>query len=861
MVTDNLNQENKKGTSRTKQLLLAGFSGLIILCMAVFILVSVFLEKKSNETINEIGLIYMSEMSRQLKEKFTAIIDLRLSQVEGIVKRTPPGSVTYGQEMIEELALSANAREFVYLALCAEDGEYETIFGDPAEVYNQEEFMEVISSNAKNITSGISDSGERLLLLAAEVCYPMKDGKTSVALVVGIPMEDLNEALVLERENSLVYSHIIRKDGTFVIRNSQGFQNSYFDRIKQLFSQFNGKSSQQYVDELTEAIEKEQDYSTLILMDGEYSHLYCSRLPESDWFLITVMPYGILDTAIDKLGGRRQYAMLGACGAMMLGILLIFALYYWMTQRQMTELKKAREEAIHANKAKSEFLSNMSHDIRTPMNGIVGMTAIAIANIDDSAKVRDCLRKITLSSRHLLGLINDVLDMSKIESGKLALNFEQISLRGAMESIVNIVQPQVKEKNQHFDIFIHDCSIEEVYCDSVRLNQVLINLLSNAIKFTPENGTINVFLEQEDSPRGQKYVRCHFRVKDNGIGMSEEFQQKIFETFSRENSSTVHKIEGTGLGMAITKYIVDVMEGSIEINSQLGSGTEFHITLDLEKATILEQDMVLPNWNMLVVDNNEDLCQSAITSLKEIGVNGEWALSGKKAVEMVERRYKLHDDYHAVLLDWKMPDMDGLEVAKAIRKRVGDHIPILIVSAYDWSDIEDEAKEAGVNGFIPKPLFKSTLYLGLSRFVGGESETNNKKEEANVSFVGKRILLAEDNDLNWEIAEEILSEEGFEIERAENGKICVEKFDQSEEGFYDLILMDIRMPVMNGYDACVAIRELKRSDVNLPIIAMTADAFSDDVQRCKDCGMNAHISKPIDIQSLTRLLQRYVINS
>lgn len=356
---------------------------------------------------------------------------------------------------------------------------------------------------------------------------------------------------------------------------------------------------------------------------------------------------------------------------------------------------------------------------------------------------------------------------------------------------------------------------------------------------------------------GPDYVRCHFRVKDTGIGMSEEFQKRIFDTFSREDTSMVHKIEGTGLGMAITKYIVDEMGGTIQVSSRLGEGTEFHITVDLEVAQVLEKDMVLPSWHVLVVDNNEDLCQSAVESLKEIGIDGEWTLEGKTAVEMVEKHHRMGDDYKAVLLDWKMPDMDGLEVARRIRNCVGGEIPILIVSAYDWSDIEEEAQAAGVNGFISKPLFKSNLYLGLGRYVQGSQEQEEKKPEL-LDFTGKRILLSEDNDLNWEIAEEILSEEGFELERAENGKICVEKFQSSPEGFYDVILMDIRMPVMNGYDACVAIRKLDRKDVNLPIIAMTADAFSDDVQRCKECGMNEHISKPIDVGRLMRILQDYL---
>ncbi|MDE6186167.1 MAG: response regulator, partial [Lachnospiraceae bacterium] len=472
--------------------------------------------------------------------------------------------------------------------------------------------------------------------------------------------------------------------------------------------------------------------------------------------------------------------------------------------------------------------------------GIVGMTAIAQANINDTMRVRDCLGKIALSSKHLLGLINDVLDMSKIESGKLSLNMQLVSLRDTMNNIVNIAQPQVKVKNQHFDVFIQNIQTENVFCDNVRLSQVLINLLSNAIKFTPEKGEVKVYLEQEDSPKGGRYVRCHFRVKDNGIGMTPEFQQEVFEKFVRERKEQVDKTEGSGLGMAITKAIVDIMDGAIELESTPNKGSDFHIILDLERADVKEEDMLLPPWKMLVVDDDKDLCQSAVSSLKEIGIQAEWATDGTMAVKMVEKHHVENDDYQIVLLDWKMPGMNGLETAKKIRKLLGDEVPILIISAYDWSDIEEEAKEAGAQGFISKPLFKSNLFLGLKPYMLGLEEEKTEHEDKQMQFDGKRILLAEDNDLNWEIAEAVLSEVGFWLERAENGKICVEKFNQSEIGFYDVILMDIRMPVMNGYEATQKIRALERADVGLPIIAMTADAFSEDIQRSKECGMNEH---------------------
>ncbi len=844
---------------QTKRFLLASVCCLVTLCVAVFFWVSVYMNTKSEDAISEIGMIYMSEMSRQIQQKFDAVIGLHLSQAEGIVRLIGPDEADH-QELREKLAQNAEVRGFTYLGLYTKDGRGEHVYGGSVEAVDGNEFQGVLKDEGENVSSGYDQNGDKVLLLTVHAEYPMEDGDRSSFLVVGIPMEELSAALVLEEADSMVYYHIIHKDGTFVIRSGEAYRDNYFTRVEELFREFAGRTPEEYAQELRDAINANVDYSTLAMIEGTHRHLYCSPLPGSEWYLVAVMPYGTLDDAVEHLGEQRQNTMLGACSIILAAVMVIFVLYYRMSQQQLRELNRAEQAAVQANRAKSEFLSNMSHDIRTPMNGIVGMTAIAMADIEDTARVRDCLAKITLSSRHLLGLINDVLDMSKIESGKLSLNLNQVSLHETMDSIVNIIKPQIESRKQHFDIFIQDIKAEEVYCDSVRLNQVLINLLSNAVKFTPEEGTINVYLGQEDSPLGDHYVRCHFRVRDSGIGMTPEFQKTIFDTFTREKTAQVNRTEGTGLGMAITKCIVDAMGGTIELWSEPGSGSEFHVILDFEKAVSKIEDMVLPPWRMLVVDNNKDLCLSAVSSLKEIGIDAEWATDGRTAVDLVEKRHQEVRDYEIVLLDWRMPGMDGLQTAKEIRKILGDETPILIISAYDWSDIEKEAAEAGIHGFISKPLFKSNLFVGLRRYMLNEAvdEEQDLKKEETESFAGKRILLAEDNDLNWEIAEEILSEAGFELERAENGRICVEKFTESEEKYYDVILMDIRMPVMSGYDAAVEIRKLGRSDAGLPIIAMTADAFSEDIERCRQCGMNEHVSKPIDVDRLIQLLRKYL---
>ncbi len=832
--------------------------GLIILGFVVFSWMGMEMSNKSEAAVDEISDIYMSEMSSQLQKKFEAVIDLYLAQLDGVIKRVEAEEFDYKRSLRQELELSAEIRDFKFMGLYTEEGDCDLIYGEPVKVSNQDEFFRMIGNDDTRISSGVNASGEKLFLLGKTVDYPMKDGNISDALVVGVPVDTLENMLALDEKEAILFSHIIAEDGDFIIRSGEAYRDSYFERILAEFEVTKGKTPEQYAEEIKDAIVKKEDYSTAVTVKGGKQHLYLTSLSHSEWYLLSIMPDGRLDDAVKRMGDARQRIMLTAGGIMLAAAFIIFIMYYKMSQKQMAELNEARKEAVRANRAKSEFLSSMSHDIRTPMNGIVGMTAIAQANIGDTLRVRDCLGKIALSSKHLLGLINDVLDMSKIESGKLSLNMQLVSLRDTMNNIVNIAQPQVKAKDQHFAVFIQNVQTENVICDNVRLSQVLINLLSNAVKFTPEKGEVNVYMEQEDSPKGSEYVRCHFRVKDNGIGMTPEFQQEVFEKFVRERKEQVDKTEGSGLGMAITKAIVDLMDGTIELVSAPNQGSDFHIILDFERADVQEEDMILPPWKMLVVDDDEDLCHSVVSSLKEIGIDAEWASDGRTAVKMVENRHLKNDGYQIVLLDWKMPDMNGLEAAKKMRKHLGDNVPILIISAYDWSDIEEEAREAGAQGFISKPLFKSNLFLGLKPYMIGLEEEKPVKEEKQMQFSGKRILLAEDNDLNWEIAEAILSEVGFWLERAENGKICVEKFNQSEVNFYDIILMDIRMPVMNGYEATQNIRALEREDAGLPIIAMTADAFSEDIQRSKECGMNEHIAKPLDVNQLMQVLDRYL---
>ena len=849
---------NSKKKNPTTCFLICSFIGLLIFSIIMFSLLGIYMSRKSKRAVYEIGEIYMSGMNEQMSRHFESVIKLRFNQASGIVSVVPTDT-NDKDRLYEELTYRAQVREFDYLALCSADGEFQTLYGQPIQPLNPKPFVEALLQGEQRVAVGIDTAGNEVVLFGVDAAYPMHNGDRSIGLIAAVPLEYITDFLFLKEEGQLMYYHIIRPDGSFVIQNPNTELRYFFEQLqKQSDSAVNESSAENPVEKFSAALKKHEEYTAILEVNGEERQIYGISLPYSEWYLVSVMPYTILDNAINNLGSQRIFMTLLSCASVLIILTVIFLRYFSITRSQMNELEKARQAALEANKAKSEFLANMSHDIRTPMNAIVGMTAIAAAHIDDRKQVENCLRKITLSSKHLLGLINDVLDMSKIESGKLTLTTEQISLKEVVEGIVNIMQPQVKTKKQTFDIHVENILTENVWCDGVRLNQVLLNLLSNATKYTPEGGSIHLSLFEENSPKGERYVRIYIKVKDNGIGMSPDFLKRIYESYSRADGDRIHKTEGAGLGMAITKYIVDAMEGTIDIQSEPDKGTEFLLTFDFEKAAAMNMDMVLPSWNMLVVDDDELLCRTAMDALKSIGIKAEWTLRGEKAIELVNEHHKRREDYQIILLDWKLPGMNGIQVAKEIRHNLGDEVPILLISAYDWSEFESEAREAGISGFISKPLFKSTLYYALRQYMGTETE-NGQTLNPNIDLSGRRILIAEDNELNWEVANELLSDLGVELDWAEDGQICLDKFQKSPEGYYDAVLMDIRMPHMTGYEATKMIRGLKHPDaLSIPIIAMSADAFSDDIQHCLECGMNAHIAKPIDIMEVSRLLKRFL---
>ncbi len=710
----------------------------ICLIISVFTYLGISINRMSEHTIGDIGTIYMAGMNEQVSLHFETIIVFRLAQAESVAQ-TAAGEEASAYGSWEEIEYSARARRFLCAALCSPDGRLEMIYGDPVEAYHPGPFLESLKSGERKAASAFDGSGNDVILFGVPCEYPMSDGNMSAALVTGISSKYMGEVLFLNSDNPLLYSYVIRKDGSYVVQDQDNENDNYFERLYRIFDG-QKEEADLYIGELAAAMDADEDYSAVLKIGGSRRHLYATRLPYCEWYLVTVLPLSGLDDAVSQMGTHWLAIVYAASFTVIAMLLYIFFLYLRQFRKQVLELQRmntqmdaARKEAEHANAAKQDFLSSMSHDIRTPMNAIIGMTSIAMANADNQEQVEECLRKITLSSRHLLGLINDVLDVSKIESGKMTLNIVPASLRDVMENIINIAQPQAEAKHQRFDAIVRDLLTEYVCCDSVRLNQVLINLLGNAVKFTPDHGAVSITLYQEKLPENTSCVRTHFIVKDNGIGMSEEYQKKIFESFSREDNACVQKTEGSGLGMAITRHIVDAMGGAISVRSEQGKGSEFHVVLDLAKA----------------------------------------------------------------------------------------------------------------DGPGRKHLEKESLAAGE------EADTKRK-------LSGKRILLAEDNEINWEVARELLSGLEMELDWVENGQICKEKFETSPVGYYDAILMDVRMPVMDGYEATKAIRELKRADADIPIIAMTADAFSEDIQKCLECGMDDHLAKPIETRVVACKLIKYL---
>ncbi len=668
-------------------------------------------------------------------------------------------------------------------------------------------------------------------------------GKKQAYLLRVVPVSNLEGKWVFPKaEYGDEDFSIIDTEGNYVIRGRSFKSNSFFEFYKSYNQP--GITAQ---NRLFSAILS--GTGSFTMLDSRGRECIVAHTPITStkgWVLLSIAPVSNLNA------DTENWTLIGVIS---FGLLLLLVMDFLYMHSVNKKLRVMAREAEAANRAKTDFLSTMSHDIRTPMNAIIGLTTIAEKNLGDREAVADNLRKISLAGNHLLTLINDILDISKVESGKLSLSPITFSIVETAENLVNLSQAMIKEKNIVFSFRTNHIEKEYLYADQLRLNQIYINILSNAIKYTMPGGSVSVDLREEKSEK-EGCVRLIYRVEDTGIGMSPEFLEKMYQPFSRQTDSRVNSIQGTGLGLAITRQMVELMNGTIECRSELEKGTTFTITLDLPVAEKQLEELRIDHVDALIADDDPILLETAVDTLVSLGIHTDRANNGLEALDMIRRRHEAGKDYDVVILDWKMPDPDGIETIKRIRKEIDAPIPILLTSAYDWSDIEEEAKAAGANGFVSKPLFRSGMYEKINELLGMEVKAVEPTEDYS-DLAGLNILIAEDNDINWEIISTMLSMFGITSERAENGRICTEKMAEATEGRYDLIFMDIQMPEMNGLDATRNIRKMdNRWAASIPIIAMTADAFSENVAECLQAGMNGHIAKPVDLKLVIKEIRR-----
>ena len=686
-------------------------------------------------------------------------------------------------------------------------------------------------------------NGEQSLAFCSRIGVTDGGKQRVVILMRIVPISEFEQKWVFPQENFMdAELAMIDSGGSYIIKG-KSFKNTNFFEFYKSYNKTDPATLESLFDKVTASS------GSLEMTDSYGRECVIAHIPVRSiggWTMLSYIPADNL-----KMSGEN-WVLIGIVSAGLLILFILDLVYMLWINRQ---LQKITREAESANRAKTEFLSTMSHDIRTPMNAIIGLTTLAERNIGDTEAVGENLRKITLASNHLLTLINDILDISKVESGKLNLSPLTFSIVESVENLVNISQPMVKEKNIDFSFRTNRMEKEYLYADQLRLNQIYINILSNAIKYTEPGGSVSVDLREEESAK-PGCVRSIYTVADTGIGMSPEFMAKMYQPFSRQTDSRVNSIQGTGLGLAITKQMVELMNGTIDCRSEVGKGTTFKITLDIPFADRQLEEMRLDPIDVLIVDDDEILLETAAETLESLGVKAEKTDSGMSALGMIRHRMEAGGKYDVVIVDWKMAGMDGIETVRRIRSEIGEIVPIILISAYDWSDIEEEAKAAGASGFISKPLFRSTLYEKISELLGVEAKALEPEEDYS-DIAGMNILIAEDNDINWEIINAMLSMFGITSERAKDGRICVDMMREAEDGKYSLIFMDIQMPVMNGLEATRTIRQMDGEWASsIPIIAMTADAFSENVTECLQAGMNGHIAKPIDIKLVIKEIRR-----
>ena len=815
--------------------------------------------RNTNHAVNSVSEFYLHELTDRREQVVSATIDTAFNQIYSAIKIIEDDDLKDVQSLRNFLLRIKTVCNWDVFALVDQN---DSIYRSQSTEHQIERypFLDEKITKPTVFTTNIDSSNPKIFLASPvqnisfqgvplKLCFMQLDLRQMLA---GISLQTLN--------NNTTFCNLYYKNGTAltdVVLGGLSKDANLLDALKS--ANFYGNRTLD--DVKTDFAESKRGLVTFTY-SGIKESMYYIPVTNTNWILTYLIREDKINEQFSLISTRLlRYSFIQV--AVTIIITLIMFMILLRLRGHNLEVENEREIALAQNKAKSEFLSNMSHDIRTPMNAIIGFTALALKSQDDKEKINEYLGKIQVSSNHLLSLINDVLEMSRIESGKIELDEQPCNIPEILHNLNTIIIAQVESKQQELHMDALNVTDENILCDRLRFNQVLLNLLSNAVKYTPSGGKISIRIRQHnDSKTPAGYGSYEIRVKDNGIGMSEEFAKHVFEAFERERTSTVSGIQGTGLGMAITKKIVDLMGGTISVKTELNKGTEFimNVNFKLSGEPVSNPKIVeLNNIHALVVDDDFDTCDSTTKMLANMGMRPEWTLSGKEAVLRAKQAKEMGDGYGVFIIDWRLNDINGIEVVRRLRQVLGEEAPILLMTAYDWPAIKDEATEAGVNGFCSKPLFMSELHHSLQRVIGNsgeEKEKESKQATEQIKFEGKRLLLVDDMDVNREIAKMLLQMHGFEVEQAVDGEQAISKVQNADSGYYDAVLMDIQMPKMDGYEATKHIRALGDSKkATLPIIAMTANAFDEDRKAAMEAGMNAHIAKPIDEAKLMEVLK------
>ncbi len=818
--------------------------------------------------IKGIAIQNMEEMALHDKVTVKSNIDNEYQILDGIGSYIRQLKCNTEQELLVALSQCRLIMDCKMLTLVSENGK--TLNSNQVVAYDEDLLRQCRETAAHYVfwienDEAYADGIGELLYFGVEVAPFTVEEETYWYITAVMDIDILQNNLKIESYDGKGYCNIIDADGNYIVNNSRSYtaqnMNNFFDKM--LLGTLKADWTMEKIQDNMAAQEKfSMMYTNL---NGEDQLLIFMPMEKEKWYFIMAIPGSIINGQVQDIIGLYTLFWALSVAVMIFAAVMIFREERFMTVKErehQKEISEALALANQGNKAKTTFLNNMSHDIRTPMNAIMGFTSLAISHIDRGEQVKEYLEKIYQSSAHLLSLINDVLDMSRIESGKLEIEERPESLPDILHTLRDIMQADIRSKQLDFYIDVMGVTDEDIYCDRLRLNQVLLNVTSNAIKYNRPGGSISICVVQKGTSK-EGYGTYDFHIKDTGIGISKEYLNEIFEPFTRERNTTTSGIQGTGLGMAITKNIVDAMGGTIRVSSEEGKGSEFIVTLKFRlqnEHKEIEAIHKLQGLRGLVVDDDINACQSVSHMLRQVGMRSEWTRFGKEAVVRTREALNLGNPFYVYIIDWQMPDMNGVETARRIRMETGDDAPIIILTAYDWTDIEEEAREAGVTGFVSKPLFLSDLYKTLSELCEEEAQTK-PEEDAHLDLHGSRILLVEDNLWNQEVAQELLASFNLTVEIVNNGKEAVTAVETADAGRYAMVFMDVQMPVMNGYDAAKAIRALADQEkARIPIVAMTADAFEEDRQKALQSGMNDHISKPLDMEALIKILRKYIAN-